>query len=445
VGNERISSSDLEQVMALLQRDDVRQALQVAMATPVPVDRIKGLPLPNGLTHEQTIDLLTVIERVRGVYSPIPDEDGRLYWYVYTDRIRCALQGIDQHCTADSKLYDVIKSRAGARFLVQSNVEETVATALLDGVEIDADSAKDLLLMQRQPRSDAERLVVNHFRLAEQLEQLPDRPWTPETLLGLYARLVEGVSPEHTAPPADLLAWEVREGLMSGLCHHWSHVDMRQCEHPVVAAAIARSVISGLRLFPAWNGMMSRLVFRFVALKLGYPVLGYLPISQSELRVGQTRQKQLEPSARVDITDRWSEQNATPWLDVQVTLMAHALQQLRTRMERVSIIDEAVQAQLRADEGLNHRQRSIIGRALRIPDASFRIGYHRTTHSIGYATAHRDFTELVEHGYLTEKTEGRAKVFRIGPELEKRIGALDDVGHLTDYEVPLPPELLEDW
>ncbi|MHB1018557.1 MAG: hypothetical protein ACYC2X_11840, partial [Coriobacteriia bacterium] len=89
---------------------------------------------------------------------------------------------------------------------------------------------------------------------------------------------------------------------------------------------------------------------------------------------------------------------------------------------------------------LNHRQRSVIGRALRVPDATFRIGYHRTTHGIGYATAHRDFAELVERGYLTETTEGRMKVFRAGPALEERIGALGDVGRVEDYEIPLPPE-----
>ena len=42
---------------------------------------------------------------------------------------------------------------------------------------------------------------------------------------------------------------------------------------------------------------------------------------------------------------------------------------------------------MREDPSLNHRQRTMLRRALRLPDSEFRIGYHRTAHGIAYATA----------------------------------------------------------
>lgn len=436
-----IAAADVERVIDLLSRDDVRQALLHATSSPMQLESIPDLPLPGGLSWEQTADLLTALMRLPATYSPIPDrEPGRMHWFVPTSRIRKSISTIDQHCTAHSRLYERMISRSGARFLVQSNVDETVATAQLDGVDISYETAKDLLLMQRQPRTTEERLVVNHYRLSEELQDLVDLPWSPETLYDLYGRLTRGVpAPRQTGTfRADRAA---ESGVLRGLCSYAANARMNVCAHPAMVASVVRAVTSYWDLFPAWNGMMSRVLFRFAALKLGYPVVGYLPISRSELVMRRARPDGLPMlHAQPSVLERWNETNSTHWLDVQLALMVHALRQLSARMERAAHIDEAVQRELQADESLNHRQRSIIGRALRIPDATFRIGYHRTAHGIGYATAYRDLAELVEKGYLTEEMQGRMKVFRAGPALEQRIGALDDVGRAEDYEIPLPPE-----
>lgn len=435
-----ISTSDIERVVAVLSRDDVRAALLHATSVPMPLESLVGLPLPAGLTREQTADLITALERFAATYSPIPDSEGRLHWFVHTGRIRRSLSTLDQHCTTHSRLYERVTSRSGARFVVQSNVEETVATAQLDDVSISYETAKELLLMQRQPRTVEERLIVNHYRLSEELKGLVERPWSPELLIELYGRLTHGIPPRLSH--GDRIDERSRQAAhIRDLCTYAESLRDDTSTHPALSASIIRAVTTHLDLFPAWNGMMSRILFRFAALKLGYPVLGYLPVSHSELMLRRVLPDGLPVlHAEPPLLGMWHEMNSTPWLDTQLTLMVHALRQLSARMNRAARIDEAVQRELHADETLNHRQRSIIGRALRVPDATFRIGYHRTTHGIGYATAHRDFAELVQKGYLEEETEGRMKVFRAGPSLEERIGALDDIGSVEEYEIPLPPE-----
>lgn len=436
-----LDPSDVRRLITVLSRDDVRQALLYAASTPMPMETLSGMPVLPGLSWEQTADLVTALKRVFAAYSPIPDSAGRLYWFTYTNRIRKSLSIIDQRCTADSELHRRITSRSGARFVVQSNVEEAVATAQLDGVDISYETAKELLFMQRHPRTAEEQLVVNHYRLSEELDDLVDRPWTPELLFDLYGRLTRGI-PADLSHPAPGLDRSAQTGVTSGLCWLASNYRWHHCVHPAVVACLVRKVTSYWNLFPAWNGMMSRILFRLAALKFGYPVLSYIPISQSLLKVQRVQTEELPAHhAQPSVLTVWQEVDSTPWLDAQLSLVVHALRQLDARMTRATRIDDAVRQELQADKTLNHRQRSIIGRALRIPDAEFRIGYHRTTHGIGYATAHRDFTELVDKGYLTETTEGRMKVFRAGPRLSERLGALADVGQVKDYEVPLPPEL----
>ena len=458
--SRRDAAEDVERLIGLLDRDDVRQSILFAAANTVPLDRLANLPIPSGFTREQTIALVSAVVRTGAVYSPIPDEDGRLHWYVYTHTMRRALSEIDRFCTEESRLHEETSTRAGARFLIQSNVDEAICAAQLDGVNIDYDSAKDLLLMQRQPRTASERLILNQFQLGERLQEMTHLPWTPETLHGLYAQLTAGVPFDRSRTSVGTAPQRDAEAILRGACEYAGSVYRAKCEHPAITACILRTVIAYFAPFPAWNGVMSRIIFRLYALRQGYPVLGSIPVSRSALDlarhpgaivpsgvfpsgVGPTGSL---PTAAADaltqMLDRYHEANATPWLAVQLILLTHALSQFRNRMSWAKVVDEEVRARLHADTSLNHRQRSILGRALRIPSATFRIGYHRTAHGIGYATAHRDFASLVEHGYLVEHTQGRAIVFTAAPDLEERLGSLEQVARIEDYYVELPAELL---
>lgn len=83
--------------------------------------------------------------------------------------------------------------------------------------------------------------------------------------------------------------------------------------------------------------------------------------------------------------------------------------------------DESVLHALRSDPSLNHRQRSILGRATRHTDAEFSISYHRTNHNVAYATARADLLDLVDKGYLMQDTSQKVFVFRARPDLQSRL------------------------
>jgi len=80
-----------------------------------------------------------------------------------------------------------------------------------------------------------------------------------------------------------------------------------------------------------------------------------------------------------------------------------------------------VLASLQNDPSLNHRQRSILSRAIRHPDAEFSISYHRTNYNVAYATARADLLALVEKGYLTQQKRQKAFVFSPHRDLQTRL------------------------
>ena len=98
-----------------------------------------------------------------------------------------------------------------------------------------------------------------------------------------------------------------------------------------------------------------------------------------------------------------------------------ALQDLQWSLSELEKRDEELRALLQRDPEINHRQRSILGRALRNPSAEFRIAHHKNTHNVVYATARADLLQLVEKGMLVLEKNGRAMVFTPRPHLRQYI------------------------
>jgi len=71
--------------------------------------------------------------------------------------------------------------------------------------------------------------------------------------------------------------------------------------------------------------------------------------------------------------------------------------------------------------GINHRQALILDRALRAPETDFTIKHHAHTRSLGYETARQDFTKLVTAGLMEHRRQGKAFVFRLAHDAEKKL------------------------
>lgn len=83
--------------------------------------------------------------------------------------------------------------------------------------------------------------------------------------------------------------------------------------------------------------------------------------------------------------------------------------------------DSELRTLLQGDTKINHRQRSILGRALKNPEARFLIAHHQRTHNIAYATARADMLDLERRGWLVSVVEGKAFVYMPVPNLRELV------------------------
>jgi len=392
------------------------------------------LPQPAGWSPDETWRLLKAIRREYSIEIPILSPQGyRLCYFLHQDLLNW-LFDFERCCRPESDLFGQLADREGQPFLVKIQIEEAIATSTLDGVSVPYRQAESLIRLDRKPRAGAERVILNTYKAMRDIGSYVNERFSPELLREFYDRITDGVDmativrgPERSP----LLRKEYRrlpgqhpDRHMAEICAYANHEIGDPDEHPAIRAFVLRGEVRQWLPLPDWNGNVASLLYRLYCLKHQYPVLAYLPFSRVVLDWDEGRirpPRVISGEVPGQYVDEKGDEDHTPVLTLAVQLAHHELMELlryvRVRKQR----DESVLAALESDASLNHRQRSILSRAIRHPDADFSIRYHRSNYNVAYATARADLLALVEKGYLVKQVRDKAFVFHPDRDLQARL------------------------
>lgn len=399
--------------------------LKRVMAAHLTWDEFLQLRLPDGMSPTATWNLVRALKRAVGIEIPVPDIEGNDYWYLRTHEIADSIAQVQCLCRYDASLYRRLTATKNTPVLVRSRIDETIAAAHLDGLEVSADEYNEMLRTHRPPRTDNERLVANTLSALDRLDDLVSEPFSFELFLHLRELVMKDVDSQGLVSTdsrlglvsfdyADEAVAEHAEQQMKYICDYANHKTGEIHDHAVFRALLLPDLFRFYRPLPNANSQVGRLAFRLYTQKAGIPVLGLLPISQIKLdwedgRLGTslvsygpeayTKERAIQG---MDLTD---------YATVSLQLALVALLDLNWKLHALEQEDDELRSLLQSDPEINHRQRSILGRALKTPDSEFRIAYHKTTHNVVYATARADLLELVDKGFLVMNKKGRAMVF----------------------------------
>lgn len=409
--------------------------LQRMIARNLSWSEFSALDLPEDVSPEAMWDVLRLVRRAIGVREGVADLEANEYWYLRTHEIADATARIQCLCRPDSTLYRELTATQHRKVLVQSKIDETIAAALLDGLEIAEADAYALLQLDRMPRNDNERFVRNSLTALDDLNALVNVPFSPDLFQHLRYLLLEGVNvkglrvtkPRMGLMTSDYSDEEIAAGAelqLERISDYLNHTTGDEHDHPVMRALLAPDLFRYYRPLPDVNSEVGRLAFRLYALKVGLPVLGMLPLSRVKLQwedgLLDAGRVTLQPEVYLDTRNHdWTD--LTPYVTLSLQLALEALADLNGKLQDLEERDEELRTLLQQDPLVNHRQRSILGRALRTPTAEFRIAHHKNTHNVVYATARADLLGLVDKGFLEVGKNGRAMVFRARPDLQEFI------------------------
>lgn len=424
----------------------------------IPWEEFLRMPQPRGLSPVDTWELLSEIGRLGAVSTTVPDLNGNVHWYRRTHELDDYVREISCACQPGSRLHQMMTAGFGQQFLTASRIAETIGAAQLDGLAISEDDADVLLRMDRTPRNSSERLLINTFSAFSVLPTLVDEPFSAALLMRFHDMLLEGVDPEalrRETPKIGLLFGmdSLGSAEQGPLARDYaeeaaSYLNRETVDPSDITVLQGQVIIDGFRHarpFGIVSCQVGRLAAGLFALKNHLPVLDLLPVTRA--RVDWEMGRIVPPMVSID-TDammalrKRNPQDATPYQTLLAQLILITLENVTSRVDEWETRDELMRRFLREDSLINHRQRSILARVLRTPDAEFRIRYHQTNHNVHYATARRDLLELRDKGYLSMERRGKAFVFLRGPrvaELESRTAGPDHSntrGALTDGGPP---------
>jgi Fic family protein len=419
----------------LLEDPHFRALLRQMERQAIPWEQFLELPQPENTSPVRTWEVLLGISRSVGIKLVPPDLDDMTYWYRRTYELTDLVETITVACRSNSRIWRTVKASAGQHFLVRMRIAEAIAAARLDGLAISEVDTAVLLSYDKAPQNDTERLVVNTFQADDHLADLLDEPFSPELFMHLRDLLLEGVDSDALKPLPSrlgLIPFEYDDEIverfadrqMRYIASYANHEAGEEWDFDLLRGLLIKDSLRYYRPLGSVSSQVGQLASRLYGLKHDLPVLGLLPISQTSLDWEEGRIPSSSVACdRTAYFPHWRRSQGD--LTVHHTLVAQlalqALRRVENSIEEWERRDAEMREILRKDPLLNHRQRSVLSRALRSPEAEFRIRYHKSNHNIAYTTARRDLLNLAKKGYLVMQQRGKAFVFVPSSSLQELV------------------------
>ena len=256
------------------------------------------------------------------------------------------------------------------------------------------------------PADHDERIIADNYLSLQFVRKRAGDILTPDMLLELYA-VVTGDTHEQSGMTGRML---------EAMCDFANADDDADGPfvHPVIRAVILHFWMAHEHPVVIGNGRMARALFYWSLLSRGYWVADYISISSVLL-------KEQARYGRSFLYPRADENDLTYFVLYQLGVIQRAIDALRRHLDGKVVEAKWIGARLRQPAEFNHRQRTILGHAMRRPGARYTIGGHRRRHGVAYDTARTDLLELAEAGLLAREVRGRAYVFVAPEDLEEKL------------------------
>jgi Fic family protein len=433
----------VEELVGRLSTDEALAALEASVDAAaggryLHWDKLRRMDPPDGLNAEQW--WLRIKWARNGELRPIPlkDPEGEPFGYGLLDANLRQLHYIDQRCSGEVAMDEVVTSerRAGRRFLVNSLMEEAIRSSQLEGATTSRREAKEMLRSGREPRDRSERMIANNYRALQFMREEMGETLTPASILELHRVVTEGTldnpeaagrlqrpgekrvavfdrddgEPIHRPPPAEQLPERIRL-----LCDFANEGDgSGRFVHPVIRAILLHFWLAYDHPFEDGNGRTARILFFWLMRARGYWLAEYLPISRF-IRKAPAKY------ARAFVEAETDEGDATYFLIHQLDVIEKAIDDLHLYLQRKTAEVRDVEKLLQDTVYLNGRQLALLTDAVRNPESSYSFDSHAKSHRVSHETARSDLRGLQQGGLLVKRRAGRQHRFEPAPNLPERL------------------------
>jgi Fic family protein len=307
------------------------------------------------------------------------------------------------------------------QYLVNSVMEEAIASSQLEGAATTRAQAKKILREGSKPKNISEQMIVNNYRTIRRLKEIRDEPLSRELIVEIHREITHGtlesesdetgfrscdvvvgsrVDPTqvyHYAPDCAKLP-----AMIDDLIAFANKDD--EFIHPIVKAIILHFLIGYIHPFVDGNGRTARALFYWFALKHHYDLLEYISIS----RIFVLAPSQYTRAYQLTETDS---NDMTYFIDFNIHIINRALEDLRKYL--IGRKEEEAQSLQLVEElpDLSFRQAEILRDFIRNPNRRYTSMEIAGKYKVSLPTARTDLLLLEQKGKLKKYLDGNRQVF----------------------------------
>jgi Fic family protein len=310
------------------------------------------------------------------------------------------------------------------RYIVNSLMEEAIASSQLEGAATTREAAKKMLRQKSKPKDYSEKMIINGYQTMQMIAAMRAISIDVETLLRIHKEIVrdtledaedEGRFRENNeivvANPQDVSIvyhtppdYKKIPGLMEEFCK-FASIDEDDFIHPLIKGIILHFLIGYIHPFTDGNGRCARSVFYWYMLSRGYWLFEYMPISRILLR-SKTKYAQAYLFTEADDND------LTYFINYNLSAIEKALEDFEDYMAFKKHEQHETMQIIETSENLNLRQADILKNLLKEPERYVSIAEIKSKYNVAYDTARNDMQYLANLGYIEMIKRGKSYTYR---------------------------------
>ena len=346
------------------------------------------------------------------------------FWFYLPEIFQKQLHRIDKASPAAfDRLFKEIPSEANRKqYLINSLMEEAIASSQLEGAATTRTEAKKILREGRKPKNTSERMIVNNYRTICRLKELRDKPLTHELLLEIHREITHGT----LESASDETEFRICDDIVVGSradptqVYHYPPACAKipvmmkdlvafantddEFIHPIVKAIILHFLIGYIHPFNDGNGRTARAIFYWYALKHHYDLLEYISISRIFVHAPAQY-------ARAYLLTETDSNDMTYFIDFNIHIISRALEDLKQFLIRKKEEEAESLELVEQIPGLSFRQAEILRNFIIHPVRYYAISEVAGKYKVSLPTARADLLLLEEKGKLKKYQDGKRQVF----------------------------------
>lgn len=337
----------------------------------------------------------------------------RTFKFAVTNKMLELLHLLDLNLGGTLGTQGIIPERDKKFYLINSIMEEAIASSQMEGASTTRKVAKEMLRKQLKPKNRGQQMIYNNYATIRYLVENQEQEFSVE-LLKEIQRLIthktltnreyegsfrtsddimvmDSITGEiaHTPP-----FYEDIEKWIAQLADFINHDDEKFFIHPIIKGIIIHFMIAYIHPFTDGNGRTARSLFYWYMLKKGYWLTEYLSIS----RIIYRSKKKYEIAYLYTEND---ENDLSYFIQYNLEVMYKAFKELKLYIQR-KLQEQSDLLYLKEIPEINERQAQILKILTEKPKSILTAKELTSLFNVTVKTTRNDLQELVRLGFMKE-------------------------------------------